>query len=139
MTRMSRQELVELIKSVEEGGGDATPLKALLAEVDSAERTSAGRKTNVPSPGGLRATRDEEMTMQERLNHEVGDLYLGGISDEHLAKIIDMDRNHNQKELQAMCIEAGLSPCGQKKKLAAKLIAHNSGSAAKDTYLGEGI
>ncbi len=125
MAKMSRQELAELIQSIEEGGGDATDLKALLAEVDSDERTSAGRKTNVSSsPGGLRATRDEEMTTQEYLEQKVGDLFDEGITSEVLEMLFEMDRDHRLPELKKMCVEAGLSSSGDKKVLAAKLLAY---------------
>jgi len=35
-----------------------------------------------------------------------------------------MDEKYTLAELKKMCVEAGLSPSGHKKELAAKLIAH---------------
>ena len=126
MAKMSRQELAELIQSVEEGGGDATPLKGLLAEVNSdMQKRAPGRRLRDATPhGGLQATRDEEMTMQERLEYKVGDLFDEGITGEVLEKLYEMDRDHGLKELKRMCVKMGISPNGDKKTLAAKLLAN---------------
>ena len=131
MAKMSRQELVELIESVEEGGGDATDLKALLAEVDSdlRKRNTSGRTRRDSR------FREEEETMEERLTRRVGDLFPNGIPYQ---EILDCDRRFLQKELVAQCRKAGISVSGDKYELAAKLIAYNSVSA-EETYLGEGI
>ncbi|MBA7676822.1 hypothetical protein ES703_85067 [subsurface metagenome] len=53
----------------------------------------------------------------------MGELFPGGITGKVLADIIEFDRNHTLAELREMCREAGLSPSGEKKELAAKLIA----------------
>ena len=126
MSRMSKQELIEWIQSTEEGGGDTTGLKALLAEVESDERKrSAGRPRGVVPPrGGLQASRDEEMTTQEYLEYKVGYLFPEGITGEVLETLFEMDRDHSLKELKRMCVEAGLSANGDKKTLAAKLLAY---------------
>ena len=79
---------------------------------------------------------EEEEMAEERLNRRVGDLFPDGIPYQ---EILDYDYRFSQKELTEQCRRAGLSLSGDKKEKAAKLIAHNSGSAAKDTYLGEGI
>jgi len=128
MARMSRQELTELIKSVEEGGGDATPLKALLAEVDSdMQKRGPGRRLRDTTPHrSFQATRDEEMTTQEYLERKVGDLFDEGITGEVLEKLYEMDRDHGLKELKRMCVKAGCSPNGDKKTLAARLLAHSN-------------
>ncbi|MBA7540428.1 hypothetical protein ES705_32725 [subsurface metagenome] len=66
----------------------------------------------------------EEPTTAERLEAEVGELFPGGIiTGKILAECIEMDGKHTLKELRDMCQEAGLSPSGAKKELAAKLIA----------------
>ena len=128
MAKMSRQELAELIQSVEEGGGDATALKALLAEVDSdLQKRGPGRRLRNAAPHrGLQATKDEEMTMQERLEYKVGDLFDKGITGEVLETLYEMDRDHNLQELKKMCVKAGISPNGEKKVLAAKLLAYSN-------------
>ncbi|MBU1067360.1 hypothetical protein KKE60_06205 [Patescibacteria group bacterium] len=128
MARMSRQELAELIESVEEGGGDASPLKALLAEVDSdMQKRGLDRRLRKTAPHrGLRSTGDEEMTTQERLEYKVGDLFPDGITDDVLETLYEMDRDHGLKELKRMCVKVGISPNGDKKTLAAKLLAYSN-------------
>jgi len=136
--RLNRKQLSDLVEEIEANGGDATDLRRELESLgpDQDSRTRTRKQ-------GSRFNNEEEPTTAERLNNEVGDLYLSGVSDEQLAKIIDMDRNHSKEELQAMCIEAGLSPSGQKKKLAAKLLAHNeepaTAKSGEPIYLGWGI
>jgi len=65
-----------------------------------------------------------ELTTEERLSTEAGYLFPGGVSGDILAICIEYDRKYSMKELRTMCAEAGLSPSGHKKLLAAKLIAH---------------
>ncbi|MBA7529330.1 hypothetical protein ES705_21526 [subsurface metagenome] len=66
----------------------------------------------------------EEPTTEERLAAEVGELFPSGIiTGEILAQCIEMDEKYTLAELRNMCVEAGLSPSGHKKELAAKLIA----------------
>ena len=67
--------------------------------------------------------REEDETAIDRLDREVGDLFDGGVTDEIFSKLCEVDFNHNLRELKLLCIEAGFSPNGQKKKLAAKLVA----------------
>jgi len=127
MTRLSRKELIELIEATEAAGNDATELRNFLAQLPEEERTPRQPARR----GGLRLEEEEEEPLRDRLNREVGDLFDGGITDEIEAKCMDMDRDYNIKELQEMCKKAGISPSGQKKKLAAKLIAHNSAPMEK--------
>ncbi|KKL53591.1 hypothetical protein LCGC14_2273890 [marine sediment metagenome] len=54
---------------------------------------------------------------------EVGKLFPGGITGQVLADVIEMDRNYTLAELKKMAVEAGLSPSGHKKELAARLLA----------------
>jgi len=65
-----------------------------------------------------------ELTTEERLNREAGDLFSSGVSGDILAMCIEYDWKYSLRELRKMCVEAGLSPSGHKKLLAAKLIAH---------------
>ena len=128
VVRLNKKDLIELTESIEAAGGDATELrsalKALVPDQDSQTRAHTH---------GSRFSNEEEPTTAERLNYEVGDLFDGGVSDELLAKLVDMDRNHSLKELRTMCIEAGLSPNGHKKMLAAKLLAHWGRESQKNT------
>jgi len=58
----------------------------------------------------------------------VGELFPGGITGKILAECIEMDGKYTLAELKKMCIEAGLSPRGHKKELAARLIARRKRS-----------
>ena len=40
-----------------------------------------------------------------------------------MTEVVEFDRNHTLAELKEMSVEAGLSPSGHKKELAAKLMA----------------
>ena len=112
-TRLKRQEISELINSMEAAGNDASHLRAILA--------------TLPQPAqprqGSRFRQEEELTTAEYLHIRVGHLFPNGITDAVLAQLIVMDRNYSLKELQAMCKDAGLSGRGDKKALAAKLLA----------------
>ncbi|GAJ19648.1 unnamed protein product, partial [marine sediment metagenome] len=66
----------------------------------------------------------EEPTTAERLEAEVGGLFPEGFTGTVLAQCIEMDEKYTLAELKKMCVEAGLSPSGHKKELAAKLIAN---------------
>jgi hypothetical protein len=112
--RPTRKELLELINSIEANGGDASELRRELKGLDPQPRT---RKH------GSRFQNEEEPTTAERLDNRVGDLFNGGISDELVAKLVELDRSHSLKDLRAMCVEVGLSAGGDKKELAAKLVA----------------
>ena len=76
-------------------------------------------------------SREEEST-EERLNREADELFLGGVSADILALCIEYDRKYSMRELRTMCVEAGLSPSGHKKLLAAKLIAHRWEAEGKE-------
>jgi len=116
--RLNRNQLLELIESIEAGGGDATALRCELEALGSDQDS----RTRTPRQGS-RFENKEEPTTADRLNYRVGDLFAGGLSDDLLAKLVDLDRNHSLKELKAMCMETGLSASGDKKELAAKLVA----------------
>ena len=118
IVRLSKKELDELIKSVEAEGGDATELKKLRGEFAETQPQKPARRQ-------LRsAVLREEETTEERLDREAGALFPGGVSGDILTMCIEYDRKYSLKELEKMCLEAGLSPRGHKKLLAAKLIAH---------------
>jgi len=127
MTRMNRKELVELIEATEAEGNDATELRNFLSQFPD----EGSSRPPARQGGGGRTALDEEELLRDRLNREVGDLFEGGITDELEARFMAMDRDYGMKELQEMCKKAGLSPNGHKKKLAAKLIAHNVDTGAK--------
>jgi len=115
---LNLKQLRDLIEEIQAGGGDASMLRRELEEIapDQNYRTRTHARR-------LRPNDDEEPTTAERLNYRVGELFNGSISNDLLDRIIDLDRNHSLKELKAMCVEAGLSTSGDKKELAAKLIA----------------
>ena len=92
-----------------------------MAEVEEEERCRAPeRRREVPL-----GARVEEMTAQERLEFEVGYLFPAGVTDDVMKKLMEFDWNYSLKQLRDMCVEAGLSPSGHKKLLAAKLIARS--------------
>lgn len=74
----------------------------------------------MPQTRGNSRFRDEEETTEERLTRRVGDLFPDGIPYE---KVTDYDGRFNKKELIEQCRKAGLSVSGDKKELAAKIIA----------------
>jgi len=118
IVRLSKKELNELIESVEAEGGDTTEFKKLRAEFVETQPQKPARRQLIS------ATPREEETTEERLNREAGELFLGGVSADILALCIEYDGKYSMRELRTMCVEAGLSPSGHKKLLAAKLIAH---------------
>ena len=115
--RLSTKELDELIESVEAEGGDATGFKKLRAGFAEIQPQKPARWQLIS------AIPREEETTGERLNREAGDLFPDGFSADILAMCIEYDGKYSLKELRTMCAEAGLSPSGHKKLLAAKLIA----------------
>lgn len=120
IVRLTKQGLNDLINSIKESGGDTTELEKLMSEVNEDER--AQRPVRRQSPP-LRIL-VEEPTIEERLEVEVGELFPGGIiTGKILADVIEYDRKYTLAELKKMAIEAGLSPSGHKKEIAAKLIA----------------
>jgi len=119
VVRLNKSELGVLIKNVKDSGGDASDLENIMSEVVEDERM---RRPVRRRETALRIM--VEPTTEERLEAEVGELFPGGIiTGEILAKCIEMDGKYTLKELRDMCREAGLSPSGAKKELAAKLIA----------------
>ena len=118
IVRLSKRELDELIESVEAEEGDATEFKKLRAGFTETQPQKPAHRQAISV-----ASREEETT-EERLNREAGDLFSGGVSGDILAMCIEYDAKYSLKELKKMCVEAGLSPSGHKKLLAAKLIAH---------------
>ncbi len=124
--RLNRQQLRELIEQIEAGGGAATVLRRELEALGPEVRHLPPRRNS--------RIEEEELTTEERLNDRVGDLFPNGIP---LDRIVEMDRNHSLKELRAMCIGAGLSPTGDKKEMAAKLLVYQE--PATDNYIGWGI
>ena len=119
IVRLNKQGLAELINSIKESGGDAMELENLMAGVNEDENA----RRPVRRMGNPLRILVEEPTTEERLEVEVGELFPSGITGPVLAEVIEFDRNHSLEELKKMCVEAGLSPSGHKKELAAKLIA----------------
>ncbi|MBA7600963.1 hypothetical protein ES703_08026 [subsurface metagenome] len=121
IVRLSKKELVDLIESTEAASCDAACLRGLLAEVEEEEDLRRPPKRVIPPK-----TWPAEPTAQERLEVEIGHLFPAGVTDEVMEKLIEFDLNYSLKQLREMCIEAGLSPSGHKKELAAKLIARQA-------------
>ena len=113
IVRLSTKELDELIESVEAEGGDTTEFKKLQDEFTEIQPQKPARRQVISI-----VPRGEETT-EERLNREAGDLFSGGVSGDILAMCIEYDRKYSLRELRTMCVEAGLSPSGHKKLLAA--------------------
>jgi len=116
--RLNQKELDELITETEAQGGDATEFKKLRAEFAETQPQKPARRQLIS------VVPREEETTEERLNREAGDLFPNGFSPDILSMCIEHDGKYSLGELRAMCVEAGLSPRGHKKLLAAKLIAH---------------
>lgn len=120
VVRLSKQGLSDLIDNIKASGGDTSDLENIMDEVIEDERM---RRPVRRREAALRIM-VEEPTTQERLEVEVGELFPGGIiTGKILAECIEMDGKYTLKELREMCREAGISPSGHKKELAAKLIA----------------
>ena len=118
--RLNKQGLNDLINNIKESGGNPGELENVMAEVIEDERM----RRPVRRREATMRIMVEEPTMEERLEIEVGELFPGGvITGEILEKCIEMDEKYTLVELKRMCVEAGLSPSGHKKELAAKLIA----------------
>lgn len=111
---ITREELVEIIKATEDAGRDASDLKAALA--------------SMPQPAQSRKVRpeEEELTTAEYLNRKVGDLFQNGVTDDVLAQLIKIDCRYSLTELRVMCKDEGLGTGGDKKVLAAKLLANGN-------------
>jgi hypothetical protein len=110
--RISREELEEIIKATEDAGRDASELRAALAELYPAPSRNTGGRF-----------KEEELTTNERLNRKVGALFPSGVTDEVEAQLIKIDLRFSLTELRVMCKDSGLSTRGDKKELAAKLLA----------------
>lgn len=119
VVRLTKSGLNDLINNIRESGGDTTELDNLMAEIIDDENNKRPVKRRETS---LRIM-VEEPTTEERLEAEVGELFPGGIPGKTVAEIIEFDRNHTLAEIKKMCVEAGISPSGDKKELAARLIA----------------
>ena len=120
IVRLNKQGLNDLINNIKEHGGNPGELEDLMSEVVENEKKERPVK---PRPRTMRVEVEEPTTV-ERLAEEVGELFPGGITGALLAECIEMDEKYTLAELKKMCVEAGLSPSGHKKELAAKLIAH---------------
>ncbi|GAH69552.1 unnamed protein product [marine sediment metagenome] len=119
IVRLNKQGLNDLIDNIKTSGGDTTELDNLMSEIIEDERL----RRPVRREAALKVL-VEEPTTEQRLEAEVGELFPGGILTEKiLAECIEMDGKYTLEELRNMCREAGLSPSGHKKELAAKLIA----------------
>jgi len=112
---VTREDLMEIIRATEAGGRDASELKAALASMPQPRNT-----------GPRRFREEEEMTTAEHLNRKVGSLFQNGVTDDVLAQIIKIDCKYSLTDLRVMCKEAGLSTSGDKKVIAAKLLANGS-------------
>jgi len=119
IVKLNKQGLNDLIDNIKNNGGDCPDLDGLRAEITEDERM----RRPVKRRERTLTTMVEELTTEEFLEAKVGRLFPGGITAEILAKCIEMDGKYTLKELRDMCREAGLSPSGEKKELAAKLIA----------------
>lgn len=119
IVRLNKKGLTDLINSIKESGGDSTELENLMAEVNEDETA----RRPVRRMGNPLRIMVEEPTTEERLEAKVGRLFPVGITEPILTEIIEFDRNHTLAEIKNMCVEAGFSPSGSKKELAAKLIA----------------
>jgi len=120
IVRLDKKGLNDLIENVKASGNDTTELDNLMAEVVGDENA----RRPVKRMGNPVRIQVEEPTTEERLEAEVGELFPGGtITGKILEKCIEMDGAHTLEELRDMCREAGLSPRGHKKEIAARLIA----------------
>ncbi len=119
IVRLDKRGLAELIGNIKANAGDTTELVNLMTEINEDENAQRPVRRQTPP---LRIL-IEGPTTEERLEVEVGGLFRGGITEPILAEVIEYDRNHTLAELKKMCVEAGISPSGHKKELAAKLIA----------------
>ena len=121
IVRLNKKGLSDLIDNIKASGNDPPPeLDDMRSEITEDERMRRPVKRKERT---LRVM-VEEPTTAERLEAEVGEFFPGGIiTGEILEKCIEMDYKYTLPELRRMCVEAGLSPGGAKKELAAKLIA----------------
>lgn len=111
--RLNRQELVKLINSIGAAGKDAIELRHELETLEPEAK-------RVPQTRRASRVEEEEETMEERLTRRVGDLFPNGIPFE---KLMDYDYHFTLNELRERCRKAGVGIGGDKKELAAKLVA----------------
>jgi len=88
--RLNKQGLIDLSDRIEAGGGDATALRCELEALGPDQDSRARTRRH-----GARVNSEEELTTADRLNNRVGDLFTGGLSDELVARLVDLDRNHS--------------------------------------------
>ena len=119
VVRLNKAGLNDLINSIKANAGDTTELEAIMNEIDDDEKNHRPVKRRQTTM----QVEVEELTTEERLEAEVGGLFPEGLTMVIMAKCIEMDEKYTLSELKKMCVEAGLSPGGHKKELAAKLIA----------------
>lgn len=121
IVRLNKQGLNDLIDNIKNSGNSPPPeLENIMAEINEDERY---RRPVRRREAALRVM-VEEPTTEQRLEAEVGELFPGGIiTGPILAEVIEMDGKYTLEELKKMAREAGLSLSGDKKALAAKLIA----------------
>lgn len=119
IVRLNKQGLNDLINNIKESGGNPGELEELLSEVIENEKAPRPVK---PRPRTL-TIEAEEPTTVERLEAEVGELFPEGITAKILTEVTEMDFKYTLAELKKMAVEAGLSPSGHKKEIAAKLLA----------------
>lgn len=127
--RLNAKQLRDLIEEIETNGGDASVLSRELEALEPEAK-------HVPQIRRDSRFREDEETVEERLTRRVGDLFPNGIP---LQEILDYDYRFTLPELRAMCKEVGLSLSGDKKELAAKLIANSVKVGDEDAYKGWGI
>ena len=117
MSKISREDLLVMIQNTEAAGRDASELKAALASLPQQGQSNKAR-------GQL--GEEQEITTADHLQQRVGDLFTGGVTDDVLAQLIKIDGEYSLKDLRKMCKDAGLGTGGDKKVLAAKLLASGS-------------
>ncbi len=117
--RITEEGLGGLIENIKANGGDTGDLEDVMNEINGEKK----QRQTPKRPQMTMPVEGEELTTEERLEQDVGVLFPEGITEELLAKCIEMDTTYTLVDLKEMCVEAGLSPGGHKKELAAKLIA----------------
>ena len=120
IVKLDRKELIQLIENIEAGGGDASELRCELGAF-----TPLVKPTAVVPGRDLRIERKEEST-EERLTRKIGYLFPEGIPFE---QIVTYDQHFGLEQLRERCMEVGVGIGGDKKELAAKLIAQEKGPA----------
>lgn len=121
--RLNRQELAGLVESIEAGGGDASHLRVMLEALE-------------PEVKRVPQRLEKEETLEQRLTRRIGHLFPSAIPVE---EIFGYDYRFTLHELRNQCRELGISISGDKKELAAKLIAHKAAQMEEPIFLGEGI